>query len=92
MKRRYPPFRTAYDHLSDIVYPDLALSCIFGEFTGTGVMQFAEGGSTRSQETARSSLFLNVLMRLHVEVALMQSEEWLQKLSGVIGRGLKPKE
>jgi hypothetical protein len=89
MKRRYPPFRNAYDHLSDIVHPNgLGAVLYFGNHE-PGIMRFAEGGSTRSQERARLSLFLAVLVLLHVEVALVQSEEWLQKLSAVIGRGLK---
>ena len=82
MKRRYPDYRTAYDHLSDIVHPNgLGAVVYFGAFSEEGVMRFDDAGTSRSAERARSSLILAILMLLHVELALVQTEERLNKLS-----------
>jgi hypothetical protein len=82
MNRRYPDFRTAYDHLSDIVHPNgLGAVVYFGTFAGPGVMRFDEGGSLKSGERARSSFILAVLALLHVELALIQTEKGLKKLT-----------
>jgi len=82
MNRRYPDYRTAYDHLSDIVHPNgLGAVVYFGTFSENGVMRFDDAGVSKSQERARSSLILAVLMLLHVELALIQTEERLKKLS-----------
>ena len=82
MNRRYPDYRTAYDHLSDIVHPNgLGAVVYFGTFSENGVMPFDDAGVSKSQERARSSLILAVLMLLHVELALIQTEERLKKLS-----------
>jgi hypothetical protein len=57
------------------------------QFTGTGVVRFAEGGSPQSQDAARASLALAVFLLVHAELALIESEEWFKKLSAAIGRG-----
>ena len=82
MKRRYPEYRTAYDHLSDIVHPNgLGAVVYFGKFTEPGVMSFFDAGASQSAERAYASLIVAVLLLLHVELALLQTDERLKQLS-----------
>ena len=82
MNRRYADYRKAYDHLSDIVHPNgLGAVVYFGTFSEEGVVRFDDAGNLGSAERARVSLILAVLMILHVELALLQTEERLNKLS-----------
>ena len=87
MNRRYSNYRTAYDHLSDIVHPNgLGAVVYFGKFTEPGIMSFFDVGTSESAERARASLIVAALMLLHVELALQQTDERLERLSADMAR------
>jgi hypothetical protein len=82
MNKRYPEFRNAYDHLSDIVHPNgLGAVVYFGTFTTDSRMRFDDGGAPRSAERAHASLIMAVVLLLHVNIAFAQTEERLKTLS-----------
>jgi hypothetical protein len=92
MSRRYPDYRQAYDHLSDIVHPNgLGAVVYFGKFVETG-MRFEDAGDSNSAERARTSLILAAQMLLHVELALLLTEECLNKLDAAITTKNHPKK
>jgi hypothetical protein len=79
MNKRYPNFREAYDHLSDIVHPNGLGAVAYFATIGDGFARFADAGN--NPDRARVSLILSALLMLHVELALIQTEQRLQKLS-----------
>jgi len=79
MDKRYPNFREAYDHLSDIVHPNGMGAVIYFSTIGDGYVTFRDCGNM--PDRARSSLIIAALLLLHVELALFETEQRLQKLS-----------
>ncbi len=78
MGKRFGGFRESYDHLSDVVHPNgLGALAYFGTIK-PGV-DFTDAGN--HPERARLSLLSAGLLLLHVELALIQIEQWLEKLS-----------
>jgi hypothetical protein len=92
MDKRYPNFRTAYDHLSDIVHPNGLGAVVYFATFGDGLARFADAGNDPNR--ARVSLIAAALIMLHVELALIQTEQRLQKLSAEVAAGasLGPRE
>jgi hypothetical protein len=83
MGKRYPNFREAYDHLSDIVHPNGLGAVVYFATISKGVARFADAGN--NPERARTSLILAALLLAHVELAVIELEQQLQKLSaGVV--------
>jgi hypothetical protein len=79
MDKRYPNFREAYDHLSDIVHPNGMGAVVYFSTIGDGYVTFRDCGNM--PDRARSSLIIATLLLLHVELALSETEHRLQKLS-----------
>lgn len=79
MVKRYPNYRIAYDHLSDIVHPNGLGAVVYFSTMQDGVVRFADDAVT--PERARTSLICATLLLLFVELAFVHTEERLKKLS-----------
>jgi hypothetical protein len=86
MARRYPNFRDAYNHLSDIVHPNGLGAVVYFGAIGEGVITFADTGDR--VDRARESLIVAAILLAHVELAASEIEDHLRKLSAdVAARG-----
>jgi hypothetical protein len=82
MGARYPQYREAYDHLSDIVHPNgLGAVVYFGKISD-GLISFADGGN--EPDRARASLIIAALLLAHVELVYFEIEANLKKLNRII--------
>ena len=79
MVKRYPDYREAYDHLSDIVHPNGLGAVVYFSTLQDGVSRFVDDAVT--PERARTSLICATLLLLYVELTFIQTEERLKKLS-----------
>jgi hypothetical protein len=89
MIKRYPDYRLAYDHLSDIVHPNGLGAVVYFSTMQDGVTRFVDDAVT--PERARTSLICATLLLLFVELAFVQTDERLTKLSADVAakRGLQ---
>jgi hypothetical protein len=89
MVKRYPNYRVAYDHLSDIVHPNGLGAVVYFSTMQDGVARFVDDAVT--PERARASLICATLLLLFVELAFEQTDERLTNLSADVAakRGLR---
>ena len=73
MVKRYPNYRVAYDHLSDIVHPNGLGAVVYFLTMKDRVARFVDNAVT--PERARTSLVCAALLLLFVELAFVQTEE-----------------
>ena len=85
MKKRYPDYRTTYDHLSDIVHPNGLGAVIYFTKVELGITRFVDDALTPDRSLA--SLICAALLLLFVEVAFTETEERLAKLSADVMAG-----
>jgi hypothetical protein len=79
MKKRYPEYRNAYDHLSDIVHPNGLGAVVYFTKVEPGISRFVDDAIT--PDRALGSLICATLLLLFVELAFTQTEERLIKLT-----------
>ncbi len=87
MVKRYPNYRVAYDHLSDIVHPNGLGAVVYFSTMEDGVARFVDNAVT--PERARTSLVCAALLLLFVELAFVQTEERLAELSANVAAKLR---
>jgi hypothetical protein len=79
MNKRYPAYRNAYDHLSDIVHPNGMGAVIYFTKIEPGKSVFVDDAVT--PERAKTSIVCATFLLLFVEVVYTQVEELLAKLA-----------
>ncbi len=82
MGKRYPNFREAYDHLSDIVHPNGLGAVVYFATICDGVARFADTGNNPDQ--ARTSLIVAAILLAFVELVVIELEQQLRKLSASV--------
>lgn len=79
MVKRYPDYRDAYDHLSDIVHPNGLGAVVYFASLTPGLASFVDDAISPGR--ARTSIICATLLLLFVQLVFIQTEERLTKLS-----------
>jgi hypothetical protein len=88
MKKRYPGFREAYDHLSDFVHPNALGAIVHFVSIDNGVATFHDTG--RNDGWAISGLIAGCFMLAFVEVAISQVEQAIEGMLKAASDGASP--
>jgi hypothetical protein len=82
MTKKYPTYREAYDHLSDIVHPNGLGAVVYFSTMEDGVVTFADDAVT--PERAIHSLFLAAIFLAFVEVEMNEVDSQLRVFSRLL--------
>lgn len=84
MGKRYPQFRDAYDHLSDIVHPNGLGAVVYFSKIEDGVVTFPE--PCNEPDRPLHSLLLSGVLLAFVEIAITKAENGLRELSATMNK------
>jgi hypothetical protein len=82
MNNKYPQYRQAYDHLSDIVHPNGLGAVVYFSTMDEGVVTFADGAV--NPQRAMHSLFLAAIFLAFVEIEMDEVDAQLKRFSVVL--------